>query len=103
MFFYKYALVAAGINGLFGLYKTYNADVIRTIDDKNNNNQVINKMLICEKLPIILLHIISGPILCPLNLLHFFNKLEIIYRNDKMSNYNYKNNKKPRRLIEYYP
>jgi hypothetical protein len=95
--------VAAGINGLFGLYKTYNADVIRTIDDKNNNNQVINKMLICEKLSIILLHIICGPILCPLNLLHFFNQLEIIYRNDKMSNYNYKNNKRPRRLIGYCP
>ena len=102
MFFYKYLLASSGINGLFGLYITYNADVIRIIDNKNNNNQVINKMLIGEKLPIILLYVLSGPICCPFNVLHLFNYLEINYRNDKIINYNYENNNTPRKLTEYY-
>ncbi len=40
--FYFYLFLTAGINGLYGIYKTYNADVIR-------NNNIINKMLIGEK------------------------------------------------------
>jgi hypothetical protein len=96
----KYIFFSAGFNGLYGLYKTYNADVIRT----NNENGIknINKMLIGEKIPVILLHIISGPVKCPINILNLVNYLEIKYRNDDLNIYNLKYIKKPKELFEYY-
>jgi len=108
MFIYKYAFAAAGINGLFGLYRTYNAKVIRKIDnDRYNKNQIINNMLIGEKITVVLFHTIVGPYVVPIHLLHLFNQLEIKYRNDNLKNYNYDffykyNNKNPKELIDYY-
>jgi hypothetical protein len=51
--FHRYILTTSGINGLYGIYYTYNADVIR-------DNKVINKMLIGEKIPIVIANIFTG-------------------------------------------
>jgi len=98
MIFYKYIFFSAGFNGLYGLYKTYNADVIRY---NENNRKIINKMLIGEKIPVVLAHIISGPFHCPFNMLNIVNYLEIKYRNDDLNIYDI-NIKKPKELYKYY-
>jgi len=87
MFIYKYAFAAAGINGLFGLYRTYNAKVIRKIDnDRYNKNQIINNMLIGEKITVVLFHTITGPYVVPIKLINLFNNLKIKYKNKKLKN-----------------
>jgi hypothetical protein len=95
---YVYGLTTAGINGLYGIYNTYNADVIR-------DNKVVNKMLIGEKIPIIFVYILTGPVKVPYNIYNFINYLEIKYRNDCPLNYDYntKFEKEPKRLYQYFP
>jgi hypothetical protein len=96
--FHRYILTTSGINGLFGIYNTYNAHVIR-------DNKVINKMLIGEKIQIIIGHIITGWITVPFNICNFINYLEIKYRNDTCLNYGLDDifEKKPKKIFDYYP
>jgi hypothetical protein len=94
----KYIFTTAGIYGLYGIYNTYNADVIR-------KNEVINKMLIGEKIPIIFCYICSGPLKFPCGVFNFINYLEIKCRNECPLNYDYKSKfeKEPKLLYQYLP
>ena len=96
--FHKFILTTSGINGLYGIYYTYNADVIR-------DNKIVNKMLIGEKIPIVIAHIFTGCIKVPLNVFNFISYLEIKYRNDTGLNYGFGDTfeKKPKKIFDYYP
>jgi len=93
--FYKYIFSTAGLNGLYGIYKTYNPDVLR-------DNKIVNKMLFSEKIPIVIFHIITGPYIFPCRIIDVMTFLEIKNRNDDFKNYGYNLENKPKRLLEYY-
>jgi hypothetical protein len=96
--FYKYILTSSAINRLFGIYNTYNADVIRRTD-------VVNKMLLTEKMAIITIYTLSGSVIAPIQIFNLFNYLEdtnyiiiiwkILLKNQKeyMNIYHKSNNK----------
>jgi hypothetical protein len=95
--FTKYILAASLISGLFGIYETHNADVIRSKD-------VVNKMLISEKLSIVSFYTLTGFIKFPLIIINNLNYLEIKYRNDDFKNYDMEHlEKKPKKLYDYMP
>jgi hypothetical protein len=95
--FYKYLFISTVISGFIGFYETYNADVIRSKD-------VINKILITEKISIISLYMISGFITLPLKTINYLNYFEIKYRKDDLNNYDMSHmEKKPKKLYDYMP
>ncbi len=98
MFIYRYIFASSGLGGLMGIYNTHNAYVLRDVNNKKN----VNKMLIGERIPIIFTNIVTGPYIMPFRIFDIMNQIEIKYRKDDINNYFDNNNKKTKRLIEYY-
>lgn len=97
---YKYFFGSMGLNGMSKMIEVWNAKVKRYDETHlSPTGYIENDMLLGEKVGVITLNVIMGPLKLPYTVIDNLNKIDIMMRNENLEDYGYK---KVKFLCDYY-